>query len=114
MKTEIKAEVLRIYLDEKTKSGNQLLYRVIMEKWLSLKMPGATVFKGVEGFGLSAHMHDAAILEISENLPVVVEMIDSAKQVQKALKAVEPLLPEHCLVTVQKVKALRYRHYQKK
>jgi len=85
-----------------------------MEKWLSLKMPGATVYKGVEGFGASARIHDAAILEMSENLPVVIEMIESEKQVKKALKAVESLLPDHCLVTLQKVKAIRYRHYQKK
>jgi PII-like signaling protein len=114
MKTEIKAKVLRIYLDEKIKSGNKLLYRAIIEKWVSLKMTGATVFKGIEGFGSSAHIHDSGILEMSENLPVVIEMIDAGPQVKKALKAVEPILPDHCLVTVQKVTAIRYQHYKKK
>jgi PII-like signaling protein len=114
MKIEVKAKVLRVYLDENIKSGNKLLYRAIIEKWLSLKMSGATVFKGIEGFGASAHMHDAGILEISENLPIVIEMVDAGPKVMKALKAVESLLPDHCLVTLQKVKAIHYQHYKKK
>jgi uncharacterized protein len=114
MKTAFKAKVLRIYLDENIKSGNKLLYRAIIEKWLSLKMTGATVFKAIEGFGASAHIHDAGILEMSENLPIVIEMIDAGPKVSKALKAVEPLLPDHCLVTLQKVEAIRYQHYKKK
>lgn len=107
MKPFGKANLLRIYLDENIKSGNELLYRVIVEKWLSMKMTGATVYKAIEGFGASARIHDAGILEISENLPVVIETIDQSDRVLKALKAVEPLLPPHCLVVMQDVKFIR-------
>ncbi len=104
-----KLKVLRIYLDENIKVKNELLYRVIVKKWLSIKLKGATVYKAVEGFGSSAHIRDAAILEISENLPVVIETIDTSAQTAKALKAVESLLPAHCLVTLQDIKAIRYQ-----
>jgi uncharacterized protein len=108
MKPFGKAKVLRIYVDENIRVENGLLYRVIIKKWLSMKLQGATVYKGIEGFGSSAHIHDAGILEISENLPVVIETIDTPAQLAKALKAVESLLPSHCLVTIQDVKVVRY------
>jgi hypothetical protein len=103
-----KSKVLRIYVDENIKVENELLYRAIVKKWLAMKLKGATVYKAVEGFGSSAHIRDAGILEISENLPVVIETIDIATQVAKALKAVETLLPVHCLVTLQDINVIRY------
>jgi len=108
MKLQGKCQALRIYVDEDLKWHNQLLYRAMVEKFLNLGMAGASVFKGVEGFGSSAHIHTARILEITENLPVMVEVVDTPKQISRALKAVEPMLPKHCLVTVQDVKVLHY------
>jgi PII-like signaling protein len=105
-----KCKILRIFIDEDLKWHNQLLYRAIVEKMLNLKIAGATVFKGVEGFGSSAHIHSSRILEITENLPMVIEVVDTPKQIQKALNAVEPMLPKHCLVTVQDIKVLHYHH----
>ncbi len=103
-----KCKVLRIYLDGEIKSGNQLLYHALVEKLLKSGLAGATVFKGIEGFGSSAHIHSARIMEITENLPILVEVIDSPKQILKALNAVEPMFPQHCLVTVQDVRVLHY------
>ena len=108
MKLFAKSKILRIYVDENIKAGNELLYRAIIKKWLSMKLKGATVYKAVEGFGSSAHIRDAGILEISENLPVVIETIDTPAQVAKALKTIESLLPVHALVTLQDIKVVRY------
>ncbi|HUO57424.1 MAG TPA: DUF190 domain-containing protein [bacterium] len=108
MNLQGKCKVLRIYADEDIKWNNQLLYRAIVEKLLKAGLAGATVFKGIEGFGSSARIHSARILEITENLPVMVEVVDSPKQILKALNAVEPMLPKHCLVTVQDVRVLHY------
>lgn len=105
-----KCKILRIFIDEDLKWHNQLLYRAIVEKMLNLRIAGATVFKGVEGFGSKAHIHSARILEITENLPMLIEVVDKPKQIQKALNAVEPMLPKHCLVTVQDIKVLHYHH----
>jgi uncharacterized protein len=108
MKLQGKCKALRIYVDEDLKFEGRLLYRAIVEKMLKLKMAGATVFKGTEGFGSSAHIHSSHILEITENLPVLIEVVDNPKRIQQALKAVEPMLPTHCLVTVQDVQVLHY------
>jgi len=108
MKLEGKCKLLRIYVDEDIKFKNKLLYRAIVQELLNLRIAGATVFKGIEGFGSSAHIHSARILEITENLPVLIEVTDTPKQILKALNAVEPMLPQHCLVTIQDVKVLHY------
>jgi uncharacterized protein len=109
-----KCKLLRIFIDEDLKWHNQLLYRAIVEKFLNMKIAGATVFKGVEGYGSSAHIHSARILEITENLPILIEVVDKPNQIHKALNAVEPMLPRHCLVTVQDIQVLHYHHAEGK
>lgn len=105
-----KCKILRIFVDEDLRWQNKLLYRAIVDKLLEMKIAGATVFKGVEGFGSKAHIHSARILEITENLPMLIEVVDKPAQIQKVLNAVEPMLPKHCLVTVQDINVLRYHH----
>jgi uncharacterized protein len=113
MKLQGKCKVLRIYVDEDLKLGNQLLFRAIVEKFLSLGIAGATVFKGIEGYGSAARIHSAQIIEIMENLPVMIEVVDIPKQILKALNLVEPMLPPHCLVTVQDIHVIHYHAPQK-
>jgi PII-like signaling protein len=108
MKIIGKTKVLRIYLDEDLKWENQLLYRAIIEKFLKMGLAGATVFKGIEGFGSASRIHSARLIELTEELPIMIEVVDTAKQVLKAVNVVEPMLPKHCLVTVQDVKVLHY------
>jgi PII-like signaling protein len=107
-----RCKILRIYVDENIKWKGQLWYRAVVEKFLSMGMAGATVFKGVEGFGFSARIHSAQILEITENLPVLVEVTETPGQIAKALKFLESILPEHCLVTVQDVRVIHHRAAQ--
>ena len=113
MKLPGKCKTLRIYVDENIKWEGKLWYRAVVEKFLAMGMAGATVFKGVEGFGSKARIHSAQILEITENLPVLVEVTDSPQQIVKALKFLEPMLPEHCLVTTQDVRVHHYHNAQK-
>ena len=103
-----KCKLLRVFIDEDLKWHNKLLYRAIVDKLLEQKIAGATAFKGIEGYGSSAHIHTARILEITENLPVLIEVVDTPKQIQKALSIVEPMLPKHCLVTLQDIQVLHY------
>ena len=95
MKLEGKAKMLRIHFGEDDKWEDKPLYRAIVEKLLNLGIAGATVFKGTEGFGSSAHIHSARILEITENLPVLIEVVDTPKQILKALNAAE-LIRSRC------------------
>ena len=108
MKLQGKCRALRIYIDEEIKWKGGLLYRAIVENLLRIGIAGATVFKGIEGYGSSAHIHTARILEITENLPVMIEVVAKPKSIQLALKAIEEMLPQHCLVTVQEVTVLRF------
>jgi PII-like signaling protein len=114
MKLQGKCKALRIYVDEDIKWQSRLLYRAIVEKLLSLGIAGATVFKGIEGYGSSARIHSARVIEIMENLPVMIEAVDISQKIQKALKAVEPMLPAQCLVTVQDIQVIHYRAPEKK
>ena len=109
-----KCKVLRVYVDEDKKHDGKLLYRAIMDKMLEMKLAGATVFKGVEGFGSALHMHTSRIIEITENLPLVIEIVDKPKEIHRALNAIEPILPKHCLVTVQYIQVLHYHHAEGK
>jgi PII-like signaling protein len=102
-----KQKVLRIYLDEKLKYKSQLLYRALVEKLLKRGIPGATVFRGLEGFGASAKIHDARILEMSENLPVVIEVVGEPKVMMASLNEIKAMLPKHCLVTVQDIHVIK-------
>jgi len=114
MKLQGKCKALRIYVDEELKWKGKLLYRALAEKMLELRMAGATVFKGVEGFGSSAHIHSARILEMTENLPMLIEVVDHPRRIAQALKAIGPMLPTHCLVTVQDIQVLHYHDPGKK
>lgn len=105
-----KCKILRIFIDEDLKWHHQLLYRAMVEKLLELKIAGATVFKGIEGYGSSTQLHSARILEVAEKLPILIEVVDTPQQIHKALNAVEPMLPAHCLVTVQDIQVLHYHH----
>ncbi len=109
-----KCKILRVFVDEDKKFEGKLIYKAIMDKLLELRLAGATVFKGIEGFGSSHHIHSARILEITENLPILIEVVDKPEEIHRALNAIEPMLPTHCLVTVQDIQVLHYHHAEGK
>jgi PII-like signaling protein len=114
MKLQGKCQALRIYVDEDLKWKGKPLYHAILEMFLQEGFAGCTLFKGLEGYGSSAHIHSLRILDVIENLPVVLELVDKPIQVKKALKKVEPMLPPHGLVTVHAVNVLHYHRAAKK
>lgn len=101
-----KCKILRVYLDEDLKWHNQLLYKAMIDKLLAAKIAGATVFKGVEGYGSKYHLHTPRIIEVTENLPVLIEVVDTPERALVALNIIEEMLPQHCLVTVQDMEVL--------
>ena len=108
MELKGKCQSLRLYVDEELKWKGKPLYHAILEKFLEGGFAGCTVSKGLEGFGSSARVHSARILDVTENLPVLIEMVDTPAKVKKAWKLVEPMLPPHGLVTLEDVKVLHY------
>jgi PII-like signaling protein len=101
------AMLLRIYLGEDDKFQHQPLYEAIVLKAGEKQLAGATVLRGPMGFGRSSHLHTAKILRLAENLPVVVEIVDSEEKIRGFLPALEDMVVSG-LVTLEKIEALQY------
>lgn len=101
------AVLLRIYIGEDDRTDGRPLYEAIVLKARELHLAGATVLRGPMGFGRSSRLHTAKILRLSEDLPVVVEIVDGEAQIRSFLEAIEPIMGSS-LVTLEKVQVLRY------
>jgi CBS-domain-containing membrane protein len=103
------AQRLAIYIGESDKWRGKPLYAAILETLKKEKIAGATVVRGVAGFGAHSHIHTAAILRLSEDLPLIIHAIDAPDKIEKAIELVSPMVSEG-LVTVEDVRVVRYTH----
>ncbi len=109
MKLLEKAERIRIYIDEDDKYKGRPTADVIVEEAHKIGLAGATVFRGLCGFGANSHIHTNKILRLSENLPVVVEIIDHPKRLTPLLQSLDEILTEG-MMTREPVEVILYRH----
>ncbi len=109
MKLEGRAKLVRIFIGESDRWQGRPLYEAIVLEAKRQGLAGATVFKGVMGFGAHSRIHSAKILQLSEDLPVMVEIVDSEEKVQAFLPVLEAMVGEG-LVTMEWVEVIRYRH----
>ena len=100
--------LLRIFVGESDKRGNRPLYEVIVEEARKRELAGATVLHGVMGYGAHSRIHTSKILRISEDLPVIIEIVDEAEKIQAFLPDVDQLVQEG-LVTLERVHVVIYR-----
>ena len=107
MQVPKEAVLLRIFIGEDDRIHGQPLYEAIVMKAREMHLAGATVLRGPMGFGRSSRLHTAKILRLSEDLPVVVEIVDAEERITALLDAIEPLIGSG-LVTLEKVQVLRY------
>jgi len=107
MKVEEKAALLRIFIGENDRFGQHPLYEAIVLKAREQGLAGATVLRGPMGFGHSSRLHTAKILRLSEDLPVVVEIIDSEQNITAFLPLLEEMV-KGGLVSIEDVRILRY------
>jgi PII-like signaling protein len=107
MATVREAKRLRVYLDEDDKSGGRPVYEVLVYEAHRQGLAGATVLRGSLGFGIKHHIHSSKILDISDDLPVVVEIVDSAENIAAFLPTVEALVSEG-IATTEIVELIRY------
>ncbi len=98
---------LRIHLSERARHGHQPLYEHLVLLARDAGLAGATAWRGHMGFGHDGHLTTTKILQLSEDLPVVIEMVDEAEKIEAFIEQVDGLLAGG-LVTVQKVMARRY------
>lgn len=108
MKLEGEQKLLRIFIGEQDKWEGVPLYEAIADEARALRMAGTTVMRGILGFGAKAHMHTAKLLELSYDLPIVVEIVDTDENIKKLLPKLDIMVQEG-LVTVEKVHVIIYR-----
>jgi len=109
MKLPAEAELLRIFVAEGDKHDGRPLYEVMLEEARRRGLAGATVLRGTLGFGAHSRIHTAKILRLSEDLPMVVEIVDHPDRIAAFLPDLDGLIDEG-LVTLERVRVIMYRH----
>lgn len=99
---------LRIYIGEADRWEGRPLYEAIVVRLRERGLAGATVIRGIEGFGKNAHLHTAKILRLSEDLPVVVDVVDSEAAIRAILPELDAMVGDG-LITVEPVEVVAYR-----
>ena len=102
------AVLLRIHLGESDKWQHQPLYEAIVLKARELQLAGATVLRGPMSFGRSSRLHTAKVLRLSEDLPLVIEIVDQEDKIDAFLPVLEKMM-RGGLVTMEKVRVIHYR-----
>jgi len=98
------AKLLRLHFTEHDRYGGKPLYEAIVDKCRELKIAGATVFRGLEGYGDTAEIHRSRILR--HDLPIVVQVVDSAENIQRLLPVVEEMMDKG-LIAISDVSVVR-------
>ena len=106
------AVLLRIFIGESDRCQHRPLYEAIVLKARELELAGATVLRGPMGFGKSSHLHTAKILRLSMDLPIVIEIVDTAQKIDAFLPVLDEMMGGG-LVTLERTKVIRYREQGK-
>ncbi len=109
MKLEGKAKMLRIHFGENDKWNGKPLYRAIVEKCRALDLAGATVFRGIEGYGASSLIHRSHLLSFSSDAPIMVSVIDSEEKIRTLLPFLDEMVDEG-LIAMSEVEVIKYVH----
>jgi len=108
MKIEGEGKLLRIFIGESDTWHGKPLYQAIVERVREEGLAGATVIRGIEGYGADSRIHTARILRLSEDLPVVIEIVDSAERIQEIIPVLDEMVGEG-MVTLERVEVIAYR-----
>ena len=101
------AVLLRIFIGEGDRHHHRPLYEAIVTRAREMHLAGATVLRGPMGFGHGAHLHTAKILRLSEDLPVVIEIVDTEDRIRAFVEEIEPMV-DSGLITLEKATVIRY------
>jgi len=112
MKLPEEGVLLRIFIGELDRYKGKTLYEQIVLKARELNLAGATVTRGIIGFGAESRLHTAKLLRLSEDLPIIIEMVDTEENINKLLPFLDEVVEEG-LITLEKVRVIKYRHSNK-
>jgi uncharacterized protein len=116
MELKGEAKLLRIFLGEDDKVGHGALYEIIVKEARAAGLAGATVWKGLLGFGATSRIRTARILDLSSDLPLIVEIVDTEAKIDSFMPKLHDLFEKADsggLVTIEKVQVLKYLHGNK-
>ena len=108
MRIEGEGKLLRIFIGESDQWHGKPLYEAIVERVRNEALAGATVIRGIEGFGAESHMHTSRILRLSEDLPVVIEIVDTQDRIERVLPMLDEMVGEG-MITIEDVHIIAYR-----
>jgi len=109
MKISEEGQLLRIFIGESDKWEGKPLYEALVLKAREMGLAGATMLRGLMGYGAASRVHTAKILRLSEDLPIIVEMVDSQEKIASFLPVIDEMIQEG-LVTLERVQVILYRH----
>lgn len=101
--------LLRVFIGESDRWEGHPLYEAIVMKARRDGLAGATVLRGIMGFGAQSRIHTAKVLRLSEDLPIVVEVVDSLGKIEKFAAELDRMITDG-MVTLEKARVIRYRH----
>lgn len=113
MKLPAEGKLLRIFLGEQDKWEGQPLYEAIVLLARQKGLAGATAIKGFMGFGCKSHLHTTKLLRLSEDLPIIIEIVDSEEKISSFLPYLDDMVREG-LITLEKANVIAYRADQPK
>jgi PII-like signaling protein len=111
MKDVTTAKLLRVHIGEMDRARHRPLFEVLVAEAREAGLSGATVLRGIESYGASSVVHRARLVELSEDLPIVVEIVDTEEKIRGYLERIDPILDEAAcgvLITLEKVDVLRW------
>ncbi|HXG94556.1 MAG TPA: DUF190 domain-containing protein [Blastocatellia bacterium] len=109
MKISEDGQLLRIFIGESDRWHGKPLYEAIILKAREMGIAGATMLRGLMGYGAASRIHTAKFLRLSEDLPVIVEIVDSAEKIALLLPVIDEMVEEG-LVTLENIRVIHYRH----
>ena len=104
--------LMRIFIGEQKKHGHRPLYQAIVEMLRAEKLTGATVLRGIAGFGAKSHLHSGNLLALSQDLPMVIECVDTRENIDRVMPKIDDMVSDG-LVTLEKVEMIRYAPKEK-
>ena len=99
--------LLRIFTGESVRVGHRPVYEVLIDKAREQHLSGATVLRCVMGFGRTSHLHTSKVLRLSDDLPIVIEIVDTEEKIAAFMPVVDRIMPSG-MATLEKVRAYRY------
>jgi PII-like signaling protein len=108
VKSETTGKLLRIFVGESDRFEHQPLYTAIVERARAAGLGGATVFKGIEGFGGHSVVHAARVFDLSTDLPVLIEIVDTEENIASFLPSLDAMVTDG-LITLENVQVIHYK-----